>query len=146
MSREIVISNALVRHRGRWLSVHVGTYHDVVTMALATKRKGKITSVRDITRAQYGRVTDCMEIYVRGRMWRAVNMLLKAGEPTYPIYDANGHHKVIGLKVIARYTDKDMAALNVYLDMAVKRNEIAFDKVNLIRTVMDKLRSQLNGK
>jgi hypothetical protein len=146
MSREIItVDNALVRSRGKWLSTHVGTYHDTVTMALAIKRAGKITSVRQIVRAQYGRVTDCMEIYVRGRVWKSVNLLLEADKPAYPIYDKNGHHKVIGLKVIAYYNATDLTALTAYLDACVERNEITLAKVNLLKHIVEALRKSGNG-
>jgi hypothetical protein len=144
MSREIIkIDNALQRRRGRWISSDVGTYRDVVTMALAIKRAGKITTVLDITRAQYGRLTDVMEEYARSRVWKAVNLLLEDGIVAYPIYDELGHHKVIGIKVITEYSKQDIDALTKYQDQAEQRGDIAKDKVKLLKRAVAKLRKQL---
>ena len=144
MSREIIqVANALVRRRGHWVSSDLGTYRDVVTMALAIKRAGKITTVMDITRAQYGRLTDDGEIYVRGRVWRAVNLLLEDNMVAYPIYDELGHHKVIGIKVITEYTKEDIDALAKYQEQAEQREDISKDKVRLIKRAIAKLRKQL---
>jgi len=133
---------ALVRRKGRWVSVEPGTYRDAVTIALVTKHPGKLVSIEAIATVQYGEkaVTDDLVVYCRGQAWRAVNLLLGAGIPAYPFYDPDGHHRVLGIVMVKHYTERDMAALESYLESAEAREEIATAKVDLLKRIIARYR------
>jgi len=141
--------SAIVRHKGKWVSAYPGTYRESVTLALAVKKPDKVLTVTQITIAQYGRWTRDTEIYTRGRIWHALNTLLGAGFPCYPLYDPSGHHKLIAIKLVTVYTEQDLAGLEAYLEQNEAREDIACSKVRLVKSIIaayKKLKGEKNGE
>jgi hypothetical protein len=128
-----------VDDKGKEISTRLGQYNDAVTAQLAQKHAGKVVTIGQITKVQYGR-RGSREQYVRSRLTKAVNMLLKAGIPAFPVYDDKGHHKKIGIKVVAEYNAEDYASLNEYQESAVARGEISRAKADLITAAMEALK------
>ena len=126
-----------IGQNGRVISSRIGQYSDNVTAELARKFSGKIVSVRDIARVQYGRLNSHNEQYVRRKVTRAVNVLLESGIPAFPIYETTGRHKVVGIKVLAEYNEEDMEQLREYQETAVKRGEISLAKAKAIEEAAD---------
>ena len=152
MSRRLQLTVAeaqllTINRRGKLRSQRLGVHQIAVTVAVAKKFEGRIVSVHEIAKIQFGSVNEFSERRVRKELWRAVNMLLREGIPAYPIYDKKGFGRKIGIKVVTEYNEQDWNALSEYLDAAMARNEITSDKVALIKHVMGRLRKQLsNGK
>lgn len=140
-SRSIINKPELsVDSRGKEVSTRMGQYSDMVTVQLAQKHQGKMVSVKDIVRVQYGRMNDRNETYVRNKLTKAVNILLQAGIPAFPIYDSAGYHKKIGIKVITEYNVDDYDALTKYQEAAVTRGDLSREKAELIQQAMEKLK------
>jgi hypothetical protein len=135
--KEIQRRNAeLIMHDQRGLcSSRIGTYSNDVTVALAKKFKGKTVSIRDIVRVQYGRMNNHNEQYVRSKLTKAVNMLLQSGIPAFPVYEATGSHKKVGIKVISEYNEEDFQQLTEYQDAAVTRGDLSYEKAELVKSV-----------
>jgi hypothetical protein len=132
-----------VDDRGFPVSTRLGRYSDIITAELAKQSAGEVVTIGDITKVQYGRQAregSHTEQYVRNRLTKAVNMLLHAGIPAFPIYEASGFHKKIGIKVIAEYNEEDYALLTEYQNAAVNRGDLSRDKANLIQKTMEGLR------
>jgi hypothetical protein len=129
-----------VDDRGHEISSHIGSYSNEVTVALAKKHEGKVLPVRHITRVQYGRVSERNERYVRQRISLAVNMLLRSGIPAYPIYNPEGRHEVMGIKVLTEYTKEDDERLTAYQDAAIARGDLSQAKAEWIKKAMEALK------
>lgn len=126
--------------KGKPVSTRMGQYSDEVTMQLAQKHQGKIVTVRDIVHVQYGRMNVRNEEYVRNKLTKAVNGLLRAGIPAFPVYEATGYHKKIGIKVVTEYSKEDFEHLTNYKDAAVNRGDLSRDKADLIAKAMANLK------
>lgn len=124
---------------GKPTSTRIGQYSDDITAQLAKEFQGKVVSVRDIVRVQYGRLSSRNEPYVRRKITNAVNLLLKAGIPAIPIYEPEGRHKVVGIKVLTEYNEEDMELLNKYQEAAVARGELSLGKAELVKAAAQQL-------
>lgn len=146
MSRSVIRKPELsIDSKGKEASTRMGQYSDQVTMQLAQKHQGKIVTVRDIVRVQYGRMNNRNEEYVRNRLTKAVNSLLRAGIPAFPVYEAIGHHRKIGIKVVTEYNKEDFEQLTNYKDAAVNRGDLSRDKADLIANAMATLKVTSEG-
>ena len=130
----------IIEPNGEFKSNRLGTYSDDVTMSLAQKFAGKIVTVRDIARVQFGRVSYHSEQRVRRSISRAVNMFLRDGILAIPVYEETGRHKVVGVKVISEYNAEDMSAVEAYANMAKSRGDISAEKYDFLKQQIEKLR------
>lgn len=121
----------LVEVDGRELSTRVGTYSNDVTVAFVKKHRDKVITSRDVTRMQYGRLTRQNEDYVRRKFSLAVNTLQAQNILAYLLYETEGRHKVVGVKIWVG-DERDKIDFPIYLERARARKEISEERYNVL--------------
>lgn len=131
MSREIINRESwLVGPRGREVSKYKGTYYNDATIALLERNPGRMVSVVEISKMQFGDRGKDKDLirYVARRLNDAINIMLYDEQRlAFLFYETFGRGRVIGAKLFDPKTDQK--AFDRWLSRYVRREEQTSDKL-----------------